>query len=104
MKTCEWQRGEDNEIQFIGELDRMTVPALWKQRKSWLSGEQVLTLNLQGVTKIDSAGVAMLLEAKRAVLADQRELAITHANQQLHAMVQVSGVSALLQLNEHTNK
>lgn len=53
MKSCEWQRGEGNEIQFIGELDRMTVPALWKQRKNWLNGEQVLTLNLQGVTKID---------------------------------------------------
>lgn len=102
MKTCEWQRGEGDEIQFIGELDRTTVPALWKQRKSWFQGEQALTLNLHGVTKIDSAGVAMLLEAKRAMLAEQRQFAITHANEQLQAMVQVSGVSALLQLDEHT--
>jgi anti-anti-sigma factor len=101
MKSCEWQRGEDNDVLFVGELDRMTVPALWKQRKSWLQSERVLTLNLKGVTKIDSAGVAMLLEVKRAVMAEQGELAITHANQQLHAMVQVSGVSALLQLDEH---
>lgn len=104
MKSCEWQRNEQNEIALTGELDRMTVPALWKQRKSWLDGERVLTLNLQNVTKVDSAGVAMLLELKRAVLADQRELVITNANEQLHSMVQVSGVQALLQLDEHTNK
>ncbi|OZB06932.1 MAG: hypothetical protein B7X54_00340 [Idiomarina sp. 34-48-12] len=104
MKSCEWQRNEQNEIALSGELDRMTVPSLWKQRKSWLHGEQVLTLNLAGVTKVDSAGVAMLLETKRAILADERELVITNANQQLHAMVQVSGVEALLQLDEHTDK
>ncbi|RUO59792.1 STAS domain-containing protein [Pseudidiomarina marina] len=104
MKSCEWQRNEQNEIVLVGELDRMTVPALWKQRKSWLSGERVLTLNLRDVTKVDSAGVAMLLEAKRALLAEQRELVITHASKQLHAMVQMSGVQALLQLDEHTNK
>src|SRR5690554_5156324 len=98
MSACQWLRNTDGHIELSGILTRNTVPALWKQKQEWLQGTEAVVLNLEQVEKIDSSGVAMLIEAKRELLAQQRELVIVEANQQLRAMVNVSGVETLLNL------
>lgn len=98
-EQCAWQKNSVQHIEFSGVLTRSSVPQLWKQRQQWLQGTEPLQLNLGQVSKIDSAGVAMLLETKRELLAQQRDLEIIEATDQLRAMVRVSGVGELLQIN-----
>ena len=98
MSDCARQLNESGHVAFNGVLTRASVPDIWKQRKQWLQGEQALTFDLQQLEKIDSAGVAMLLEVKRELRAQQRDLVIKNANQQLTAMIRVSGVDTLLEL------
>lgn len=96
---CSWQTNSLQQIELSGVLTRSSVPQLWQQRQQWLQGTKSVQLNLAQVSKIDSAGVAMLLVAKRELLAQQRDLEIIAATDQLRAMVRVSGVDELLQLN-----
>ncbi len=99
MSECTWQQHE-HDIRLQGELSRVTVPKLWRQRQQWLGGGDDITLNLAAVEKVDSAGVAMLIEVKRELLGTGRALIITHPTAQLRAIVQVTGVEAILQLDD----
>lgn len=99
MDQCELQCCDNGRVVLDGQLTRNTVPAIWANRGTWLAGDQdALTVDLEGVEKVDSAGVAMLLQVKRALRSSQRDLMIINANQQFEAMLKVSGVDALLTL------
>ncbi len=67
QKTLQWGVQRNNErlvVSFIGELTRDTLLPLWKQRASFLSGQENLPLvwDLKGLTHIDSAGFTLLAE------------------------------------------
>ncbi|WP_157980718.1 STAS domain-containing protein [Aliidiomarina taiwanensis] len=81
-----------------GGLNRDTVPQAWHTRRDWATGEGVLTLNLAGVEKVDSAGLAMLIQLKAELGRQNRELALQDVSKQLLAFAEVSGVTALLSL------
>lgn len=99
MEQCELQCCDNGRVVLDGQLTRNTVPTIWANRRTWLAGGQdALTVDLERVEKVDSAGVAMLLQVKRALRSRQRDLLIVNANQQFEAMLKVSGVDALLSL------
>jgi phospholipid transport system transporter-binding protein len=50
----------DDALAFAGALDRTAVAALWSQAQSQLAG--VRRLDLSAVTRVDSAGLALLAE------------------------------------------
>lgn len=84
-----------------GELSRSTIPAMWQQRQQWLQtaiSDAKLNIDLAGVERVDSAGVAMLLRLKGELQQRQCELAIVAANPQLRAIAEVSGATEILQL------
>ncbi|MDN7124305.1 STAS domain-containing protein [Pseudidiomarina sp. 1APP75-32.1] len=91
-----WQQ-EDETLTFKGELTRATVARAWRQRKDWYAdGQERLTVDLESVEHVDSAGVAMLLQLKKYLMQRKCELAITNPSQQFDAIVEVSGGSSLL--------
>ena len=101
MDQCKLQCCDDGRVVMDGQLTRNTVPEIWANRRAWLAaGQDALTVDLEGVEKVDSAGVAMLLQVKRALRSSQRDLMIINANQQFEAMLKVSGVDALLTLGK----
>jgi len=59
---------------FAGVLDRAAVVALWPQLK--VLPDSVLQLDLNEVTRVDSAGLALLAELAARARADGRALAI----------------------------
>lgn len=81
-----------------GGLNRDTVPEAWHTRRDWAAGQATLTLNLSGVEKVDSAGLAMLIQLKAELARSKRELALHDVSKQLLAFAEVSGVTALLSL------
>ena len=87
---------EDGLVIVEGELSFATAPALatppWPQ-----SGEPV-TVDLAGVRRADSAGLALLLEWARAARRQGRPIRFVHTPEQLKSLARVTGVDAILAL------
>ena len=90
---------ENDQLVFKGELTRATVPTVWAAREQWQTTAQTrLVVDLAAVDHVDSAGVAMLLQLKRLLAAEQRELSLAQPSQQFRAIVDVSGATELFNL------
>src|SRR5690554_1454285 len=102
MSTCAMHMTDNGCVELRGILTRATVPNLWRERKVWLDDKasDVLVFDMQHVDKVDSAGVAMLLQVKRELRSRGRDIRIMSANNQFKAMVQVSGVGTLLTMTD----
>ena len=90
---------ENNQVVVRGLLDRDHVCTAWQSRQDWLSGSGDVSVDLQGVEKVDSAGLAMLIQVKAELLQQGRELALHNVNTQLRQFAEVSGVTELLSLS-----
>lgn len=82
-----------------GELDRDHVAQAWRDRQQWLGSEGTLNIDLCAVEKVDSAGLALLIQAKAELHKQNRDLALRNVNTQLRQFAEVSGVTALLSLS-----
>ena len=83
-----------------GELNFAQVPkALAAAREALQQGQGPVELDLSGVTRVDSAGLALLLELARAARAGGRELRCTRAPEQLRRLAEFFGLSTLLALS-----
>lgn len=102
MSSCAMQIAESGRVELRGVLTRNTVPSLWRERKAWLqnTANDVIVFDMQQIDKVDSAGVAMLLQVKRELRAQGRDISIANANNQFKAMVKVSGVDTLLTMTD----
>ena len=82
--------GELSFATAVGTLDRL--------RDAAKSGSGPLELDLSGVTRVDSAGLALLLELSRTARAGGRELKLSGAPEQLRRLAGFFGLSPLLAL------
>lgn len=83
-----------------GELSFDRVPAaLEALRPALKAGQGPLEIDLGGVTRADSAGLALLLELARAARAAGRELRFTRAPAQLRRLAEFFGLAELLALS-----
>jgi len=55
-----------------------------------------VTVDLAGVTEVDSTAVSVLLEWRRAALRDQREIGYVNTPENLKSLIKLYGVSELL--------
>ncbi len=79
-----------------GELSFASVEQALKKTATMFSAEGRLVFDLSGIAKVDSAGLALLLEWRR--WARQADIAIHYANlpRQLLAIAHVAGVDDIL--------
>lgn len=97
--SLSWERTDGGVVNLSGQLTRGTVPKFWQERRQWLKTDQSLQLNLGAVEKVDSAGVALLVQAQRELQAYNQQLTVSEPTQQLQDIVAVSGVGELLSLS-----
>ncbi|MCI0400027.1 MAG: STAS domain-containing protein [Gammaproteobacteria bacterium] len=90
------QRRGDNEWAVFGELSFKTVPNVIGELNGLLNSPSPQVIDLSGVTRIDSAGVALLVDWLRA--ARQRNVTVRFRNlpAQMLALAKVTGVGYLL--------
>lgn len=82
---------------LAGELDFAHVPAaLEKVDRALAAGGGELTVDLAGVTRADSAGLALLLEVTRRARARERALSFTGMPVQLRKLAEFFGIADLL--------
>ena len=86
-------------LKISGDLDRQTVPDLLPQLQTRLqqhAGQQVC-INLQGVTRSDSAGLALLVECRRLMRLQQGSLRFEALPEQMQHIAEISGLTDFLQ-------
>lgn len=92
------KEASDGRLLVSGELSMATVPDLLKQQA--LQGRDgEIHIDLQGVQRADSAGVALLVEWQRQAGRQQQSIHFHNVPTQMLAIAQLSGVDELLSLS-----
>ncbi|VAX11943.1 hypothetical protein MNBD_GAMMA24-2468 [hydrothermal vent metagenome] len=89
---------EGRSLKISGDLNRETVPDLMRQLEARLQqhpGEKIC-INLQAVTRSDSAGLALLVECRRLMRLQQGSLCFEGLPEQMQHMAQISGLTDFL--------
>lgn len=85
----------NGDYSLSGELDRDTVPAFWSNRAQWLPKESKIRLDLSSVKRIDSAGMAMLLQLQEQLKLGEQSLILSNVPLQLKMLLELSNVERL---------
>lgn len=90
--------GDPAALSVNGELNFSTVPALLERGAALLAGHAgaAVRLDLGGVTRADSAGLALLIEWLRVARRNRASIEIRNMPAQLRAIARVSGLDAIL--------
>lgn len=88
---------EQNLYRIEGELNMQTVPAVSEMLAELISSlnSEDLTFDLCAVTRTDSAGVALLVDAMQLAAAKKIRLHFSHLPQQMR---EIAGISGLLDI------
>ena len=86
-----------------GELNMQTVPDVSKQLAELLGQlkSENLTFDLAAISRIDSAGVALLVELMQLARTDKVQLAFSNLPQQMKDIAGVSGLLDILPISEN---
>jgi len=91
---------EDGRLYLIGELSFQTVPDVLIRCQDMLNGHAGdMQVNLEGVSRSDSAGLALLVELVRMKRAQGQAVTFSHVPEQMQAMALVSRLEQVLGLH-----
>ncbi len=85
-------------LRLEGELGFATVRAIWQQASELLPHDGLVSVDLAGVTRADSAGVALLIHWTREQQRPGAGIEFVNIPAQMQAIARVSGVDAILPL------
>ena len=88
----------DGAYEIRGLLTFSTVPEVLTQSVSWLDQATPVTVDLQQVTRADSAGLALMIEWLRQARGNNLELRFIHIPDQLATLIRLSGLQDLFSL------
>jgi len=82
-----------------GELGFASVPSVLQHAGVNMLGKQQITVDLKGVTRADSAGLALLVEWLRESELDGNSIKFVNVPAQLLSIARVCGLEEILSLN-----
>lgn len=89
---------EEGRYNLFGELDVDTVQLAITIMKPIIDSMQVIELDFTGVKRVDSVGLALLIEWVREVKKQQKEIKYFNIPEQLCAIARVSSLELVLPL------
>ena len=95
MTITKNQEGAALVIALEGRLDTTTAPELEKELKDALPGVTGLTLDLEKLEYISSAGLRVLLAAQKT-MSRQGEMKLVNVNEIIMEIVEITGFSDIL--------
>jgi phospholipid transport system transporter-binding protein len=96
----EFQPQGEGRFRIAGELSFGTASAALARSRKLFRDHAVIELDLSGVGRADSAGLALLLEWVNWALNNAREIQFHHIPPQLVAIAQISEVDDMLHRGE----
>ena len=97
MSVPELVKQGEGKFAVNGELDKFSVPAFWRTTSGFLGGNSV-TVDLNGVRRCDSAGLALLIQWMREARSQSVEIRFTNLPEQLIHIAETSGLEDILPL------
>jgi phospholipid transport system transporter-binding protein len=94
------ERRDADTVAVRGPLSFATVPQVWREGRGLFSGGGRLVVDLSGVGRADSAGVALLVEWLRAARARGVELSFRGMPAQMRAIATATRLDTLLPVEE----
>ena len=95
MTITKTKNGSTLTIALEGRLDTTTAPDLEKEIRTGLDGVNVLTMDLEKLDYISSAGLRVLLAAQK-LMAKQGGMKVTHVNEMVMEVFEVTGFADIL--------
>ena len=86
----------DGRIEILGELSFQTAVAALDKSKDVFSKHSVIEIDLAGVTRADSAGLALMLEWVTRARNNAHDLRFTNIPAQIISIAQISEVEDML--------
>ncbi len=90
----------DGHYAVNGELTFATVPQLWRGSATLFTQGGQVEMDLQGVTRADSAGIALLIEWSRGAHQGGGKVSFLNVPAQILAIARVGGLDEVLSLAE----
>ena len=97
-EACTIDLGEDGCARLAGELTFESVPGLYVHAQSVLP-ETMNSIDLSGVTAVDSAGLALLLEWQASRKSSSAGLTFTNAPSSLLSLASLTEATELLNIS-----
>lgn len=94
-KIC-WQVVAEGQYRLSGSLDRDTVPAFWHQRSKWMPHDKQLILDLADLSRVDSAGMVMLLHLCQQLKQAGSSVMLQNIPDQLNTLFRLSHIEPML--------
>lgn len=89
----------DGHLSLSGQLSFDTVPGLWDRWRSLAGGRPAVDVDLAGVHRADSAGLALLVACMRFARQTGQQLRFCNIPTQMLDMARVSGLEDMLPLH-----
>jgi phospholipid transport system transporter-binding protein len=91
------ERRADGVLAVSGALTFQTVPDIHERANAWVRAPNgTVAVDLSGVTRADSAGLALLLEWLRLAAGGGRELRFVNVPDQVHRLIEINGLTEIL--------
>lgn len=95
--ACTIERGENGGARIRGELTFESVPGLYERAEPFFA-DGVMFVDLSGVTTVDSAGLALLLEWQASSMGTPGRLEFNNAPPSLLSLASLSEATELLNI------
>jgi len=92
------RQGKNGRLEFCGDLSFDSVAGLWRQCRTQFLDREALDIDLSGVQRSDSAGVALLVECLRQAHQSGKVLRFFNIPTQMLALARVSSLDQVLPL------
>ncbi|ELL9331806.1 lipid asymmetry maintenance protein MlaB [Vibrio fluvialis] len=96
MSHPQWQQRNPEQAELSGALDRDTVPGLWTVLQQWQLQGAHCELSLKSVTRIDSAGMVMLIHLLEHAKKQNCHIMLSFVPEQLRTLFQLSNIDAMM--------
>lgn len=90
-------------IHISGELDAANVPIRLHESKAYFASGHDVVIDLAGVTRADSAGVALLLDWLRQARAAQVRLTFANAPTQMRSIIDFCSLGDVIPIHADDN-
>lgn len=99
MKIAKTQKGNSLCFALEGRLDTNTAPELEAEIKGSIDGVEELTIDMQGLDYLSSAGLRVLLGAQKT-MNKQGNMRVTHVNDTIMEIFEVTGFADILTIDK----
>ncbi|WP_172426028.1 STAS domain-containing protein [Sulfuricaulis limicola] len=86
-------------FELSGQLTFQTVPRFQEHIGTVLQGDpQPVTIDMQGISLADSAGLALMIEWLQRARAAQREIVFANIPEQVRQLIRVNGLTQVFRI------